>query len=91
MKSLSQNDSDITNVTVGDVMIRDTQSISPDKNIDEVRLVMTENHVRYLPVVDEGDLIGILSFHDIARAALKLAKYENSMLKRYIKNWPEEE
>jgi hypothetical protein len=34
-------------------------------------------------------LIAVLSFHDVARAALKAASFENRLLKQYIKNWPE--
>lgn len=33
--------------------------------------------------------MGIVSFHDITRAALKLANFENKLLKQCIKNWPE--
>jgi CBS domain-containing protein len=50
---------------------------------------MTELHVRYLPIMEDGRLLGILSVHDVARAALKAASFENRLLKQYIKNWPE--
>jgi hypothetical protein len=31
----------------------------------------------------------VISFHDVARACLKEASFENALLKRYIKHWPE--
>ena len=38
----------------------------------------------------EGEtLIGIISFHDVARACMSEAKLENTLLKRYIRHWPE--
>ena len=37
----------------------------------------------------KNKLQGVISFHDIAKAALKMADYENKLLKRYIKDWPE--
>jgi hypothetical protein len=40
-------------------------------------------------MMDDGRLAGILSFHDVARAALKAASFENRLLKQYIKNRPE--
>jgi CBS domain-containing protein len=40
-------------------------------------------------MVEHDILLGILSFHDLARAALKQASFENQLLKHYIENWPE--
>jgi CBS domain-containing protein len=54
-----------------------------------MRGLMTELHIRYLPIMEDGRLLGILSFHDVARAALRAASFENRLLKQYIKNWPE--
>jgi CBS domain-containing protein len=46
-------------------------------------------HISHVPVVDPDVLVGILSFHDIARSAIKDVAFENQLLKQYIKNWPE--
>ena len=61
----------------------------PDDSVDHLRGLMTELHITHVPVVDHGVLIGILSFHDIARSAIKDVAFENQLLKQYIKNWPE--
>ena len=80
---------DIHELKVSDIMVRDPVTGAPDDTMDQVRAVMTERHVRYLPILNNGALQGIVSFHDLARAALKLASFENKLLKQYIKNWPE--
>mgnify|MGYP002384382931 CR=1 FL=1 len=46
---------------------------------------------RYLPVMDDTMLMGVVSFHDVAKAVLEEQSFENRMLKSYIKNWPDEE
>jgi CBS domain-containing protein len=74
---------------VSDVMIAEPVCGDPNDTVDHMRATMTEQHIRYLPVVEGGRLLGILSFHDVARAALKEASFENQLLKHYIKNWPE--
>ena len=74
---------------VQEVMVKDPVCAKPDDTIDHMRSVMTDQHIRYLPIQQEGRLVGILSFHDVARAALKAAAFENRLLKQYIKNWPE--
>jgi len=75
--------------SVGDVMVPATVQGSPEDNLDHVRNIMTAHHVRYLPVLDGETLLGVISFHDVAKAALNEAALENRLLKRYIENLPE--
>jgi CBS domain-containing protein len=79
----------LDSATVAEVMVRDPVFGKPDDTVDQMRTVMTEQHIRYLPIERDGALLGVLSFHDVARAALKAASLENRALKEYIKNWPE--
>ena len=58
--------------------------------MDELRKMMLENHQRYMPVVDEDVLHGVISFHDVAKAILEEQEFENKMLKAYIRDWPSE-
>ena len=44
---------------------------------------------RYLPCVENDMVLGVVSFHDVARAMLKVQDFENKMLKAYIQDWPE--
>jgi len=76
---------------VGAVMNASPITGTPADTVDEVRETMTENHVRYLPILDQGRLLGVISFHDIAKAVIKQTNLENRLLKRYIKHWPEEQ
>jgi CBS domain-containing protein len=56
-----------------------------------VQRIMLENHSRYVPVMDGTVLMGVISFYDMAQAIVAAQKFENSMLKAYIRDWPEEE
>lgn len=76
--------------TVGDVMLRDPPQVGADMEMDELRRFMLEHHCRYVPVMDGNVLVGVLSFHDVAKAVLEESSFENRMLKGYIKNWPDE-
>jgi len=51
---------------------------------------VTDQYIRYLPIMENGALIGVLSFHDVAKAALRAVNFENKLLKQYIKDWPEQ-
>lgn len=60
-----------------------------DDSVDYAREAMTKNRISHLVVMGEGKLLGVISFHDVAKACLKDANFENALLKRYIKHWPE--
>ena len=49
---------------------------------------MLEHHARYVPVMDGEMLLGVISFYDMAQAIAAAQKFENSMLKAYIRDWP---
>ncbi len=76
-------------VRVGEVMVRDPVTVAPTVEANELRRLMVENHMRYLPVTDGEQLLGVISFLDVAKAVLEEQGFENRMLKNYIKNWPE--
>ena len=82
---------DWQSLTVGEVMLHDPRSATPDMEMDELRRLMVEHHQRYLPVMDGSTLLGVVSFHDVAKAVLEEQSFENRMLKNYIRNWPAEE
>jgi CBS domain-containing protein len=59
--------------------------------VDALRRLMVDHHMRYLPVMDDDTLLGVISFHDVAKAVLEEQSFENRMLKAYIRDWPEGE
>lgn len=75
-------------LTVGDVMLKDPVTAGPDMEADDLRRLLIEKHMRYLPVMDGGTLLGVVSFLDVAKAVLEEKQFENQLLKSYIKNWP---
>jgi predicted transcriptional regulator len=75
----------------GAVMVKEPITGNPTDSVDHLREVMLNNHIRYLPVTEGEQLLGVISFHDVAKAVIKQTNFENRLLKRYIKNWPEEE
>jgi len=63
---------------------------TPTMEVAELQRLIVEHHQRYLPVMENDVLLGVISFHDVARAMLEEKNFENKMLKSYIRNWPEE-
>jgi CBS domain-containing protein len=78
----------MSQIIVAEVMNGNPAIATPEMEVDELRTVMIESHQRYMPVMDGDMLLGVISFHDVARAVLEEQAFENRMLKGYIKNWP---
>lgn len=80
----------VAEIIVRDVMNPSPTLASPSMDVNELRRLMLENHQRYLPVMDGDVLLGVISFHDVAKAVLEEQSFENRMLKAYIRDWPAE-
>jgi CBS domain-containing protein len=88
LQALAQRNGSVGDVRVGDIMVRDPVTATPDMEVNDLRRTMLDSGARYLPVVQDGKLLGVISFRDVAKAVLEEQDFENKMLKGYIKNWP---
>ncbi len=88
--TLARQGGALADQTVGAVMDRNTATCTPETDIVEVRPLMLERHTRYMPVLENGDLMGVISFYDVAKAVVDSQNFENTMLKAYIRDWPTE-
>lgn len=91
IKTLHDNGGQIGGGTIGSVMDRSPQTVNPETDVNEVRRLMLDSHVRYVPVLDGLTLAGVISFYDVAKAVLEEQGFENQMLRAYIRDWPEQE
>ncbi len=78
-------------ITVSEVMNSNPTTTSLNMEIDELRRLMNDCGERYLPCIEKKKVLGVVSFHDVARAMLTAQDFENKMLKAYIQDWPESE
>jgi CBS domain-containing protein len=57
----------------------------PDDDPNYVMGVMTENHIRHLPILDKGKLAGMISIGDLVNVHLEEKVFESRTLKEYLK------
>jgi CBS domain-containing protein len=91
LQTLVKNGGEIGLASVRQAMEAAPLVCASETEIDVARRLMLGRHARYMPVVDEGTLMGVISFHDIAKAVVEAQDFENRMLKAYIRDWPEDE
>lgn len=69
---------------VGERMTRDLVTGSPDDEVEEVMGLLTHHRIRHLPVMQDGELAGMISIGDIVKAQYEELSNENRFLKQYI-------
>ena len=90
LEKLHADPSTCVDTPVKDAMDKDPAIATPEDTVDQIRNIMTSQHIRYLPVMTEGKLTDVVSFYDVARAVAKQTDFENRMLKQYISDWPDD-
>jgi CBS domain-containing protein len=91
LKALADGEGSLDDLRIARIYDRDPVTASPALEVMDLRRVMLERHARYVPVMDGTTLLGVVSFHDVAKAVYEEQSFENRMLKSYIKNWPDED
>lgn len=81
---------DLSRITVRAHMDEAPVSCTLETSLDEVRRMMLDRHARYMPVIDNRVLMGVISFYDVAKTVVDSQNLENKLLKAYIRDWPEE-
>lgn len=89
VKGMVKYGCDLKDAQVSKIMVTEPLIASPEDSVDYARDVLTKSHLGHLLVMEDERLLGVISFHDLAHASLKEANFENNLLKRYIKHWPE--
>lgn len=69
---------------VGDLMTQNVLTVSPSQTVEEVMGIMTNNHIRHLPVVDHGVLAGIISIGDAVKSVMEQQQATIEQLAGYI-------
>ncbi|MFT4197740.1 MAG: CBS domain-containing protein [Pseudoxanthomonas sp.] len=69
---------------VADIMTAQLVTVAPDTGIDQCMKLMTERRIRHLPVLEGGEVVGVLSIGDLVKAVIEAQQLELDHLQRYI-------
>lgn len=69
---------------VREVMTEKVITVAPDQTVEECMLLMTEKHIRHLPVLDKRELIGVVSIGDVVKAIISDQRFTINQLEDYI-------
>ena len=71
---------------VRDVMTSPIMTARPQQSVSECMAVMTEKRVRHLPVLEDGNLLGIISIGDLVKSIIADQQFTIEQLEQYIHN-----
>ena len=71
---------------VKEIMTSPAIFVTPDHTVEESMRIMTEKHIRHLPVVDDGKILGVVSIGDLVKWMISAQQQTISQLHSYITN-----
>lgn len=70
--------------TVAQIMSSRVVSVAPSKTVEECMALMTDKHIRHLPVLDNGELLGMVSIGDLVKTVIAEQRFVIEQLENYI-------
>ena len=84
VRSLHRHGPELLRRPVGDIMSAVSVTCGPDDRVDDLAAVMTNNRVRHVPVLRDGELVGIVSIGDVVKNRMQELQAERQQLRDYI-------
>lgn len=72
------------NSIVGDFMTRELYSVNSTTSVYDCMAIMTDRHIRHLPVLDDGKISGLISIGDVVSTVIKQQNITINDLENYI-------
>ena len=84
VRALPQRGPDVLNAEVSELMTYPVVTANPHTDVVEAMRAMTDKRVRHLPVLDNGELVGIVSIGDIVKNRVDELQATTDQLTHYI-------
>ncbi len=69
---------------VRDIMTTRVVNVQPEQTVEECMAIMTDKHIRHLPVLRDEKLIGMISIGDLVKSIIADQKYTIEQLEQFI-------
>ncbi|MAG98295.1 MAG: CBS domain-containing protein [Alphaproteobacteria bacterium] len=70
--------------TVADLMTREVITCRPESTVAEIVELMNKHAIRHLPVLEEGELVGVISMRDVVNNRLLELEAENETIRAHV-------
>ncbi len=83
VRKLNGND-EILDAAVEAIMTAVVHTCEPGADVDELMAQMTQHRIRHVPVIDGGDLVGVVSIGDVVKSRINQLEFERDQLDSYV-------
>lgn len=80
LKGKASRDIPVRDIMIANVFVR------PDQTVEECMALMTDKRVRHLPVLDSGQVAGMISIGDVVKTVISEKEFIIEQLENYIQN-----
>jgi CBS domain-containing protein len=84
VRKLHELGADLLARPVSEIMTAQVITCSPADSVDSLTALMTTNRVRHVPVIDGGELAGIVSIGDVVKTRMEELQTQQEQLEAYI-------
>jgi CBS domain-containing protein len=84
VRKLHERGAELLTRPVSEIMTSLVATCTPRDSVDDLSVLMTQNRVRHVPVVEEGQLAGIVSIGDVVKTRMEELETEQEQLQAYI-------
>lgn len=84
VRGIARHKGSCLDMKVSDLMTSPVISCQPDDSVDKIMQLMTDRRIRHLPVMKDGDLLGIISIGDVVKRRISEIENETEALRQYI-------
>jgi len=84
VRKLHERGTELMHRPVSEIMTTVVATCTPDDSVDDLSALMTDNRVRHVPVVENGQLAGIVSIGDVVKKRMEELTDEQEQLHAYI-------
>jgi CBS domain-containing protein len=87
VRALATRGEEALQAKVSELMSTDVTTCDESTTVTELMGLMTERHIRHVPVVEEGNLVGMISIGDVVKARFDELEHEKKDLLDYVSSW----
>jgi CBS domain-containing protein len=84
VRHLSEVRSDLLTDPVSTIMSTSVSTCGPDDDVESIMALMTDKRIRHVPVVADGELVGIVSIGDVVKSRIGELEKDRNELLEYI-------
>jgi len=84
VRRLNERGAELLHAPVSEIMTTSVVTCGSGEGVDSLAAIMTERRIRHMPVVDDGQLVGIVSIGDVVKSRIQQLESDREQLESYI-------